>query len=759
MNDLAIGVRLAVGGGRTSLARFGLSAVGVGIAVAVLLLAASVGPASDARKVRSSALVGNEQPVAGVAPLGVRVVSTDYAGHDLVLRYVHPTGDTSPVPPGISALPLPGQMWVSPAMGELMAEPGSGLLRDRLPQQVVGTIDRSGVGDPGDLVAYVGADAAVLTDGSTGSVYSYGRPPTPRELDPAILLIILVGLVALLTPVFIFTAASTRIAGAERDRRLSALRLVGSGSTQVRRIAAAEALVSAVAGLVLGTVLFLLGRQLAGGVTLFGAGAYPEDLVPEWWLAALVVLVVPVLAVLTAQFALRRTIIEPLGVVRFSKPVKRRVVWRLALVALGVALLVWHGGVGSDHTLWAVSIASGAALVLVGVPVLLPWVVERSVSRMRGGPTSWQLAIRRLQLDSGTSARVVGGVAVVLAGAIALQGVLASFADEFDVRDIGAGGEQAPSLVHLFAEASVADDVQRRAVGVAGVRSAYRVDNVLVGTGREDLDSVSVLSCASIAELFGVRDCAPGQLFSRGQGLPSVAVEGKRLSVLTWDERAEDYRAVAAWTVPAIRPVPPGPDRPQVNSVFAAAGGDVLVPEAQGYPTVEVEVDPEDRDAPDRLYAAVGPLQWRVYGFAENTATSLSVNQETYLAVRRALLGGSVFTLLLAGVSLLVLALEHIRERRRPLAVLAASGVPTGALARSLLWQIAVPIGLGVVIAVGTGVGLSALVLSLSSASLVVDWAGILVLTASAAVLGLLVSAVTLPFLRGATRLTSLRTE
>src|SRR5206468_3625992 len=55
------------------------------------------------------------------------------------------------------------------------------------------------------------------------------------------------------------------------------------------------------------------------------------------------------------------------------------------------------------------------------VPLTLPWIVERVVARLGGGSPAWQLAVRRLQLDSGTPARVVGGVAVVLAGAIALQ--------------------------------------------------------------------------------------------------------------------------------------------------------------------------------------------------------------------------------------------------------------------------------------------------------------------------------------------------
>jgi ABC-type lipoprotein release transport system permease subunit len=161
----------------------------------------------------------------------------------------------------------------------------------------------------------------------------------------------------------------------------------------------------------------------------------------------------------------------------------------------------------------------------------------------------------------------------------------------------------------------------------------------------------------------------------------------------------------------------------------------------------------------ERLRNAIAAYGPDVYVYTSNTTADLTTAQQTYVAVRNGLYVGSIFTLLLAGVSLLVLALEQIRERRRPLAVLAATGVPRGVLARSLLWQVALPIALGVLVAVLTGVGLAALLVRLSDDPLMIDWLGVGVLSAAAAALALLVTAMTLPFLRGAMRLTSLRTE
>ena len=71
--------------------------------------------------------------------------------------------------------------------------------------------------------------------------------------------------------------------------------------------------------------------QHTNNVTLFNLRVYVSDVVPDPVLVGVIVLAVPALGVLTALFALRRTIIEPLGVVRYTKPVRRRLWWRLVL--------------------------------------------------------------------------------------------------------------------------------------------------------------------------------------------------------------------------------------------------------------------------------------------------------------------------------------------------------------------------------------------------------------------------------------------
>jgi ABC-type lipoprotein release transport system permease subunit len=743
-----------------------LSAVGIMIATAVLLVAASVGNMTNQRDERSRSDFAYDVPVEGASVTYYYSAATEFRGDRVDINYVHGVEPDSPKPAGLPALPKAGEMYASPALIELLRSDEGALLRPRLTEKVAGTLDKSMVAMPGELIAWVGADESITDSQFSSAVYGFGAPSTNSDINPAMLALLLIGAVALLMPVFIFVSSASRIAGAERDRRLSALRLVGSGSRQVRRIAAAESLTSAFVGLALGAALFMIGRQFVEGIDLFGVRVYTSDVVPNPLLVVLIVLAIPAVSVLTALFALRRTIIEPLGVVRQGKPVRRHAWWRFGLIGAGVALLVTQLGAEENSDTWAWAVTGGATLLLVGVPVLLPWLVERVAGQVTGGPPSWMLAIRRLQLDSGTSARVVGGVAIVLAGTIALQTVLLSVEGSVG---LPGGSTEPPGSIQVSAEPEMAGAVERDLDGVDGVRSVHTVYNTSVYPPGDDSNSfqVSVLDCAALRGLAGVRNCADGDVFLADAGYQPPPKEGTTLEWRSYPRKSasdydpSDYTLAGTWTVPTnaehIRLSTAVDLYATVLATPAAVGG---LPSDDGVSTVFAGVgDDLTSDQLEGIRNAIAGAGWQTSVWSYNTGPELNQNQRTYVAIRTALYAGSIFTLLLAGISLLVLALEHIRERRRQLAILAASGVPRGVLGRSLMWQVALPIGLGVAVAVITGVGLGALMMRLTHERLTIDWAGVALLGGGAIALCLLVSAMTMPFLRSATRLTSLRTE
>jgi hypothetical protein len=777
VSDLALGVRLAVGGGRTSLARFALSTIGITLAVAVLLIAASVGNMMAERDHRMNLYFANIEQIDGVDPVLHVPESTTFRGETVEMHYVHPTGPNPPELPGVRDVPAAGEVYLSPRLAELLRSDEGELLRPRFADYTeVGEVGKLGVREPGNLVAWIGTSDDFAESDWYQEVYVFGSDELSGSLGGELLAIVLVGAVVLLLPVLIFVSSASRIAGAERDRRLSALRLVGSGSRQVRRIAAAESLVSALAGLVLGAAVFLVARQYAEDIELFGTSVYTSDIVPNPLLVLLIVLLIPGLAVFTALIALRRTIIEPLGVVRQSKPVRRRAWWRFAMIIAGVVLLLTQLGAREGDDLWSIAVAAGATLLLVGVPVLLPWLIERVVGRIQGGPTSWQLAIRRLQLDSGTAARVVGGVAVVLAGAIALQTVLMTVEGDLDF-DPMATEERQPTIDITVGE-ELADPVAAELSESPGVREAYVIRTAIASkpgdTSNEYDQYLQVMDCAAAEASGTLKNCVDGEIYEipNSDAPAQRSIEpGERLEFRDYPQSTEfdqtDYEVVGNWIVPdeVNRVVPDEVNRVEDYNRFAT--GIIVTPGALGDTTlpadwsmIYADVEPGiTSDQLEGLRNVVAPYQWRVSMYSYNTVEEFTDEQEEFLAIRNGLYVGSVFTLMLAGVSLLVLALEHIRERRRPLAVLAASGVPRSVLGRSLLWQIALPIAVGVVVALATGIGLAALIMQLTNEGLAIDWVGVSALTAGALLLSLLVSALTLPFLRSATRLTALRAE
>ncbi|MEW2504313.1 FtsX-like permease family protein [Amycolatopsis sp. NPDC047767] len=728
-----------------------LGTIGIGLAVAVLLLFASVGHVLGNQDTRVSAGLPDISVIAGVSPTVVVHDDSEYRGRVIGGAYLHGTGANSPVPPGIARLPEEGEIVVSPALAGLMAsDPG---LRSRFPQQVAGTISDAGLRGPADL-AFYGGTGPLPPVSSIGpramDVYAFGSGTPQVSTDPTLVIVAIVGGVALLVPMLIFVSVSSRIAGAQRDRRLAALRLAGVGGWQVRRVAAAETLVSVAGGLALGTLAFLGLRQLAPRVDLLGWSVFTRDVVPSFWLTVLIVVLMPALAVGTVLFSMRRTIIEPLGVVRDSKPVRRRVWWRVVPIVVGVGVLfaVPPGGEPSTAS-WIALVASGSAALLAGVPAILPWLLERAVRRLRGGTPSWQLAVRRLQLDSGTPARVVSGVAVVLAGSITLQLVLLSTAGPYTT-------PAADDWVTVDTTVAGADRV---AADLAGVPAAAQVGltkqvSTIGADPTRPLDraTITVASCATIQRVLEVPRCADGDGFLAGRIQP-----GTVLTLVGAHDYGAHPRSQGTYTVPAgLLPATPRVPLSAGDVVLTPAAG--LRAPADVRAAAWVRLAPGHPEATEQIADAVGNLTWQAF-VSDSTGDLLTAGQESFATVHGGLDAASLFTLLPAGVSMLVLALEQVRERRRPLALLAAAGVPTSVLAKSLLWQTAVPLVLAVLAATGTGIGLAALVTRLLGTPVTVDWTTLATLAGTCVALVFLVTALALPALRTAMRPDSIRTE
>jgi hypothetical protein len=754
--DLTLGVRLAVGGGRAGWGRLALTAIGVGLGVTVLLTATSVShmlQARDDRGYSRAVPLTGQAKIPGVDPVWAAMRDSEFSGRDLEGVIVQKTGPNAPLPPGVDRMPNVGEILLSPALRQLLDSPDGELLRPRFPEHVVGTVDQTGLTGPHELFFYVGV-AKVSGQSGAAEVYRFGRESSPRTLDGLLWLLIALGSAALLMPVVVFVATSTRLAAAARDRRLAALRLVGADGKQVRRIAAGEAFVGALVGLAVGVALFAIGRAIVPAIdaNALRGGIFAEDVRPDWTLAALIVVAVPMLAVLIAMFSLRRIMIEPLGVVRRARNQRRRLWWRLVPPVLGIALLASQGGrlsqaLDGDSQL---PVTAGIVLLLFTVPLVLPWLVERVVARLSGGSPAWQLAIRRLQLDSGTPARVVGGVAVVLAGAIALQTLFIPAATRYQP-----GDEKPPpvsvSMPDVGLDQALAMDVALRKVpGTAGVSSSVTV--LLYNAADTNGVTMHVGRCDELRRLTGIGSCADGDVFvsAKPESGAFIPAAGERVSLASFDPGQRKGRV--NWTMPAnTRAISLPPDLGLVYATPGALAG-ITAPVVDA--NAAVQPAGNDENYVEHVRNALEPFGWSANAFSPTDAAT-----STFVLIARVLMIGSVITLLLAAASLLVVALEQIRERRRALAVLAANGVRRIVLARSLLWQTAVPIAVAVAVALVSGLVLAGLLLYVTRQPIEFDWVMIAVFVTTAVIAVLVSTACTLPALWRAANAEGLRDE
>ncbi|MGK5696869.1 ABC transporter permease [Streptomyces sp. URMC 128] len=770
--DLSMGVRFAFAGGREGWIRALLTAVGVGLGVALLLLTTALPNALAERDRREEARSDHtfSQQKIPRADNTLVILDTDTTFHDQDVRgrMLEAEGPRAPLPPGLSEFPAKGEMVVSPALKELLASDSGKLLRERLPYRITGTIGEQGLVGSQELAYFTGGQGlADLLDSASGArIDSFGNPDlAPSDpWDPVLLLLVLVVFVVLLMPVAVFIAAAVRFGGERRDRRLAALRLVGSDSAMTRRIAAGEALGGSLLGLVLGTGFFLLGRQLAASFEVFHVSVFPSYLNPSPLLAGLVAVAVPTAAVLVTLLALRGVVIEPLGVVRTARPARRRLWWRLLLPLGGLAMLfpmIGQGDDGGEFNQYLV--VGGVMLLLVGVTALLPWIVERVVARLGSGGIAWQLAVRRLQLSSGAAARMVNGIAVAVAGAIALQMLFAGVegnytaASQYDV-------SRAQMSVDVTDSADTAATV-REYRDTEGVRKVTALSDTHLGDRRGEADSyvqVTVADCVSLREVATLPSCRDGDVFAvRGSAYDSGSDHLTKPGTTLWADPADTPRSGdrwVSWTVPQdIRQA-----QPREDPTGYERGGILVTPGAlPGKLAAATSA---------RLFLSVDRSVPDAYEYVRNTAARLDPTaqpmtwnsierNERYATIRTGLSVGAACVLALIGASLLVSQLEQLRERRKLLSALVAFGTRRRTLSLSVLWQTAIPIGLGLLLAATVGMALGAVLLRMTDMSVRVDWPSVLSMTGIGAGVVLVVTLLSLPPLLRMMRPDGLRTE
>lgn len=770
-----MGARFAVTGGRAGWARTILTALGVGLGVTVLLMAASVPSAIKSGQARQD----DRQPTmthAEVPRSDTSVVvtqsGTEFRGENIGGVLLQADGDPADAahPPGIERVPGPGQAYLSPALEELIDS--EKLLAERFRNiEILGLIGDEGLSGPGELRYYLGSDQLTGASDHFTRVEGFGGGAMEsKPLPPELVMLVIVMLVVLLMPIAVFIATAVRFGGETRDRRLAALRLVGADNAMTRRIAAGESLAGALLGLLLGSSLFVLGRSFAAEFTLYQFSAFPEDVTPGVGLAVLIVLLVPTCSVMVTLFALRKVAISPLGVAREGVDRGRRLWWRLVPLVLGGGMFLVLGPRVVSSSFDTFVLSASVILILVGLTAVLSWVVEQVVGRLRGGPLSWQLAIRRLQLNSGMAARAVSGLTVAVAGAIALQmlygaveaddrrttGMNADTAQVFLREPLGRG-DQAQETFESYGQVEGVNEVLGY-VSMFGIheRAEKGEDGGYAG------ESLLVADCATLQQFINAESCREGDAYY-APGPDPLAEQvtprpGDRYDIAPDATGPEGGPDATWWTVPQTLRHATTRENPLAMGDIAGlyvTPSAIDIADRRDLSAVMLLRTTEHPDVVERVRNAASVEEpgsgsvWEIQGTA---------NSDEFNTIRNGLLFGAVVIMLLIASSMAVSTIEQLRERKRQLSVLVAFGTKRSTLGASVLWQIAIPVVLGFAVAGVGGVGLGLLLLRMINRP-VAEWGTLLPLVGTGLGMIALVTLVSMPWLWRMMRPDGLRTE
>ena len=436
---IRLGLRLTLNGGREAAVRLVILAAAVALGVGLLLIAVSGINAVNSQNARYAwFLTGNPGVLAGPAmtpastsgdPLWWLVRDDGFDGQVIRRVDVAATGPSSPVPPGISHLPGPGEYYASPALSKLLRTTPGNQLGDRYPGRQIGTIGDQALPAPNSLVIIVGDTAAQLArtpgavqatsisttapNGCTGDSCVLNLGINAKEMD----LILPVVALAMLFPVLIFITTATRLSAARREQRFAAMRLAGAARRQVSMIAAVESTLAAVLGVAAGFGLFFVLRVPIAAIPFTGAPFFPGDLslsLPDILIVAAGVLAA---AAAASRLALRRVHLSPLGVTRKVTPRPPRA-WRVLPLLAGLAELGFFVVHGDPHSITGQvqAFVPGCALILAGLVLAGPWLTMTGARFManRTSRTATLIAARRLADDPRAGFRAVSGLVLAL---------------------------------------------------------------------------------------------------------------------------------------------------------------------------------------------------------------------------------------------------------------------------------------------------------------------------------------------------------
>jgi hypothetical protein len=682
------------------LVRLVVMALAVAVGVAMLLLTLATINGLGTQNARGAWMATYPQNGNGQSAVGTQdttatsprsiwwIVTSNQFESQLVVRVdVAPTGPHALVPPGIPRLPGPGQYYASPALAALLRTTPASELGDRFGGTEIGLIGTSALPSPSDLVIVIGHSAKFMSKvPGAGTISGFvtsssnGGPDTSGTTGLQIILAVLS--LVLLFPVLVFVGSAMRLSAARREQRFAAIRLAGATMRQVSVVATIEALVAAVAGVVLGFGLFFVTKPALVHVPFTGQPLESGDFRIGLVDVLVVMIGVPLASAVVARLALRRVQVSPLGVTRRATPRPPRV-YRVVPLIAGVAVLVYFESVGRPSSAGSQTQVYLLAffLIMVGLVLAGPWLTMAGAKSMakRTRRVPVLLAGRRLSDNPRGAFRAVSGLILAIFVTSVSVGVISTILADHGSTSSSTLASKTVTDQFAFdwngsvsAAPSAIIGALRSIPGVTGVTTVHVAPSGMSIDGRvPDINGLGgdlqngVASCTQLDTTPALGKCHAGATYAAlGDDIAFMPV-------------TKSVTVAATITWPSARPTASLNGLPVQLIAVATNGSTSAIASAE--------------TTLDRAY----PFESSSSLFGEVDAQSSQLLSELKTTSEVVILA----SLLIAGCSLAVAMAAGVSERRRPFSLLRLSGVPLGVLQRVVALETAAPL---LVIAIGS---------------------------------------------------------
>lgn len=704
MREFLLGLRLLLGAGRGNRVRFLLMAAGGSLGVCCLALVLTIPAILDAHDGRAAAREPKTPSHAAAQNATLILERSDPHGSKAFTRVFVARGqDTPAAPPGLRELPGPGEVFVSPRVHELLREEPA--LKGLLPGHEKGLIGRAGLTNPDELYAYVGTTRAQLQSKARalkGFGYSYAPMPA---VDPSTLTILRFALATIvLLPLGVFLSVCARLSAASRTRRLAALRLLGLSVKGTQRVNAAETVVASLFGALLGLGEYWVLNQVMSRTGLPELRWYPQDGALSLSTVAVCLIGCPALAWFVGRASARGAAVNPLAARRTALP-KPPSKWGGLLLVTGLGIVTGYCATGlTDHPASsdgpaALLVPGGVLLTGVGLVLTLPllsYVLARKVAGSTQSLTL-NLAMRRNEVEPGSTMRVVTGLVLLVYAASLAQGIL--------IEENQVTRPSSPAQDYSIALSGLTTRQQHDLADVPGVRAhALTMDSWVDLNGGSQVEpqaTALVATCAQLKQFVRHSEgCVDGKVL-RLVDPNSGADPGVRAGATFAYRLLEDgHRETLSLTLPSDRIAYRAYDPSAVGGASVLVPPSALPAGARPQSARYVLTGSSEPSAVRRVLDGIGA----VAPTAEVDPIGVNIDGLQQIAVIETLLSlGMVMGLVIGIAAFLVSVTDRAVERRAHVTAMALIGARARTLRAVQCAQVVLPLAIGLGLALVAG--------------------------------------------------------